>query len=96
LSEEYKKGKKFTWWGFSSTTNEVEVLSSELFFGKHGKRTLFNLHTKLGCDINKYSVYQKESEILLPPGIRLEVISVLSQGDSQIVSLKELDGLNVQ
>jgi len=56
------KRKKFTWWGFSSTTNEVEVLSSELFFGKHGKRTLFNLHTKLGCDINKYSVYQKESE----------------------------------
>jgi len=92
LSGEFKKGQKLTWWSFNSCTLDCEVLHNELFLGRKSKRTLFNLQTKSAVDIKKYSMYQTEAEILLPPGVRMEVTGVLDQGDLQIVHLNELDG----
>ncbi|CAF1377883.1 unnamed protein product [Adineta steineri] len=43
LSAQYPQGQIFTWWGFSSCTNSVQVLRSEQFLGKTGDGTLFNI-----------------------------------------------------
>jgi len=95
LSTDYKKGKRLTWWSFSSCTLELEVLQNELFLGTKGKRTIFTLTSKLGVEIMKYSMYKNEAEILFPPGIRLTVSSILNQGDFQLVHLTESGGLLV-
>ncbi|CAF1527295.1 unnamed protein product, partial [Adineta steineri] len=41
ISSNFVKGKKLTWWGFSSCTQSLEVLQKEEFLGKSGQRTLF-------------------------------------------------------
>jgi len=87
-----KKGKNLCWWSFSSCTLNVDVLSNDLFLGKTEKRTLFSLTTKAGVDIVRYSMYKSEAEILLPPGIRLNVTASLDQGELHIIQLKELNG----
>jgi len=92
LTADYKKGKNLCWWSFSSCTTNADMLSNDLFLGKTEKRTLFSLTTKLGVDIVKYSMYKAEAEILLPPGVRLNVMASLDQGDLHIVQLKELTG----
>jgi len=95
LSSDYKTGLRITWWAFSSCTLQVDVLEDETFLGTTEKRTLFSLHTKVGVEIQQYSMFKKEAEVLLPPGIRLEVTGVLKQKELQIVHLKELDGISV-
>jgi len=49
----------------------------------------------LGVDIQIYSMFHGEAEILLRPGMLLEVTGVLDQHDLQIVSLTEV-GLSVK
>jgi len=95
LSTEYKSAKKLTWWSFSSCTLKMSMLTNRIFLGDEGKRTLFSTYTKLGVEIQNYSMYPTEAEILLPPGLRLEVIDILPQKDLQIIQLKELEGLSV-
>ncbi|CAF4112214.1 unnamed protein product, partial [Adineta steineri] len=46
LSNQYTKGKKFVWWGFSSCTTSIEVLENEQFLDKTGERTMFTIE----CD----------------------------------------------
>ena len=41
-------------------------------------------------DITRYSLIGSEDEVLLPPGCRFKVESVLPQGDLTIIQLKEL------
>ncbi|CAF1367369.1 unnamed protein product [Adineta steineri] len=51
LSAQYPQGQIFTWWGFSSCTNSVQVLQSEQFLGKTGDRTLFSIDCESGKNI---------------------------------------------
>jgi len=90
LSVDYKQGRKLYWWGFSSCTTSMAVLQSELFLGKTGDRTMFCLSKSWGVSIQRYSMYNTESEVLVPPGRRLQVAAVLDQGPLKIVQLEEL------
>jgi hypothetical protein len=92
LKAEYTQGREFTWHGFSSTTKSIDVLSNPMFCGDTGARTIFVIHLTQGQarDITRYSLIAKEAEVLLPPGCRFRVQSVLPQGELTIIQVEEL------
>jgi hypothetical protein len=91
LSAQYPKGSTVTWWGFSSCTTSVEVLSNERFLGTSGTRTLFNIECHSAKSIKQYSFYPEEEEVLLPPARQFEVKGCLNQGNGlHIIQLKEI------
>jgi hypothetical protein len=91
LSSDYVKNERRTWWGFSSTTRQIDILTSDQFLGQHGERTLFNIECKHGKLIKNHSYYKKENEVLLVPATQLEVVGVLPQGNGlYIIDLREV------
>ncbi|CAF3111101.1 unnamed protein product [Rotaria socialis] len=89
---EYPGGSTFIWWGFSSCTSSVQVLECEMFFGKTGTRTLFQIDCHTGKNIKNHSFVQKEDEILLLPARQFQVKSCLDSGNGlYIIQLKEVD-----
>jgi hypothetical protein len=92
LRDQYPQGRKVTWHGFCSTTKSAKVLENPLFCGEVGKRTIFAIQLTQGQarEISRYSLVQSEDEILLPPGCKFEVQSVLPQGDLTIIQLLEV------
>ena len=92
LRSDYPKGRKVTWHGFCSTTKSAEVLSNPMFCGQSGKRTIFAIKLTQGQarEITRYSLVASEDEVLLPPGCRFEVESVLPQGDLTLIQMREL------
>lgn len=90
LRDEYPEGSTFIWWGFSSCTSSIKVLECELFFGKTGTRTLFQIDCETGKDIKKHSLIQTEDEILLLPARQFQVMSCLDSGNGlHIIQIKE-------
>ncbi|CAF1410204.1 unnamed protein product [Rotaria magnacalcarata] len=89
LSNRYIEGEKIVWWGFSSCTTSVGVLKSELFLGKTGTRTMFNIHCKSARDIRNHSFYPAEDEVLLMAATQFKVVSSLDQGNLHIIQLEE-------
>jgi hypothetical protein len=90
LRKNYQIGKTIIWWGFSSCTGTMEVLSDPSFLGSTGARTLFSIECQSGRDIQQHSDFQEEDEILLPAARQFEVVSCLEQGpDLLLVHLKE-------
>ena len=129
LPASYQKGKKVVWWGFSSTTGQIEVAQNfvgkvvliiivfinstvtfiffDAFFSfilypfyciysnlsfciQVGDRAIFVVETENGVDIEPYSAYHKETEILLPAGAILEVMGITEPAEGlKIVQLKE-------
>ena len=92
LRDQYPQGRKVTWHGFCSTTKSAKVLENPLFCGEVGKRTIFAIQLTQGQarEISRYSLVESEDEILLPPGCKFEVQSVLPQGDLTIIQLLEV------
>merc|ERR1711918_338668 len=45
-----------------------------------GDRTIFQIATKRGVDITAFSSIQSEAELLLPPGMALEIVGCLDAG----------------
>jgi hypothetical protein len=90
LSQQYVMGNTIEWWGFSSCTLHMHVLQSEMFLGKTGVRTMFNIECLNGKNICRHSYFASEDEILLLPAIQFKIISSLDQGDLKIVHLQEL------
>lgn len=91
LSADYPKGREFAWWAFSSCTASMSVLESPNYLGKSGARTIFSIQTTGGKYIRAHSYFENEDEILLPPGIYLKVIDVLSPADGlHIIQLREI------
>ena len=92
LHASYPKGQRGVWWAFSTTTTNAEVLENETFLGKVGNRTLFSIECKNGKQINEYSNFPGEEEVLLLPGFHYEVVSTLATGDHMyLISLKEIN-----
>lgn len=92
LVEMYPKGKRITWWSFSSCTVTLSVLERDMYLGKVGSRTLFNILTHHGYNIKSFSFFADEDEILLPPGLSFEVVDVLDMGNgAHIVQLREVE-----
>lgn len=57
LKNGYKKGSNVVWWGFSSCTSDMDVLSNESFMGSSGKRTLFTIECQTGKNIKKTFIF---------------------------------------
>eukprot|EP01124_Arcella_intermedia_P029049 TRINITY_DN6042_c0_g1_i3.p1 TRINITY_DN6042_c0_g1~~TRINITY_DN6042_c0_g1_i3.p1 ORF type:complete len:440 (+),score=124.13 TRINITY_DN6042_c0_g1_i3:40-1359(+) len=90
ISKQYRIGKKYFWWGFSSCTTDLEVLNG--FIGA-GPRVVFNILFQSHCvDIKELSCFSKESEVLLLPGKCFEVLnnSTLSQDGLTIIQMREV------
>lgn len=89
--QRYKKGERIIWWGFSSCTSKMDVLSNESFLGSHGERTMFAIECQSGKDIRKHSYFKSENEVLLPAAREFEVESLLPQGGNLcLIQLKEV------
>jgi hypothetical protein len=92
MRKEYPEGSTVIWWGFSSCTANMGVLSNEQFLGSTGKRTLFTIECTSGKDIRHHSNFHSEGEILLPPGRQFQVLSCLHQsGGLFMIQLKEIE-----
>ena len=90
LSAEYPIGKTIIWWGFSSTTQSIQVLELEQFLGKNGTRTLFNIQCSNAKIIRNHSYFAAEDEALLLPATQFEVTGKLDSGNGlHIITLKE-------
>ena len=91
LTDLYPKGKKITWWGVSSCSSSISVLQSSQYTGTSGTRTMFSIETNNGKLIRSHSYFQQEDEILLPPGIYLQVIDKFSSAEGlNIIHLREI------
>ncbi|CAF1436896.1 unnamed protein product [Adineta steineri] len=91
LSTQYPKGSTVTWWGFSSCTTSVGVLSNDQYLGRSGTRTLFNIDCSSAKSVKQYSLYPEEDEVLLPPARQFQVIDSLNSGNGlHIIQLKEI------
>ncbi|CAF1260186.1 unnamed protein product [Rotaria sordida] len=87
----YEKGKCYIWWSFTSCTLSVELLENPMYLGDSGDRTLFSIECFSGKSIKAYSYYQFEDEILLLPGIYLEVIGKAKLAeDLYIIRMREV------
>jgi hypothetical protein len=92
LSTAYPTGQKCTWWALTSCTTSIEVLTSPIYLGDLGVRTLFSIDCKNGKTIGSHSIFQHESEVLLLPAIHLEVLGQLPAGGGlHIIHMKEID-----
>lgn len=92
FSQDYPKGDKPVWWGFSSCTDSVDTLKSEAFLGKTGTRTLFEIDCYSGRDIRRHSRYTKENELLLLPATQFEIVASVDMGnDLHIIQLREIE-----
>ncbi|CAF3430719.1 unnamed protein product [Rotaria sp. Silwood1] len=91
LSNQYPIGKTIIWWGFSSCIGSFDDIESDKFLGKKGQRTLFEIECETGKAINGHSYYHDIDEILLLPGIQLQVIDQnYPSNDLCIIRLKEI------
>lgn len=92
LSSKYKKGRKIAWWGVSSCTVNVEVLSNPLFLGDTGTRTIFSINCENGKGISLHSYFKNtEEEVILMPGSYFQVIGQLNPAPGlHIIQLQEI------
>eukprot|EP00727_Mastigamoeba_balamuthi_P009294 m51a1_g4988 putative nod3 protein (973) ;mRNA; f:89665-94366 len=81
---EYKAGEEVTWGAFSSTSTDVKA--TEAFVGAKG--TFFEALGCWGYDLSDLSLFPSESEVLLEPGTRLRVESVIDRGSVVVVKLR--------
>ena len=90
--DEYRTGRKLTWFQFSSCASSIEVQKG--FLGAVGDRCLFTIEltTWRARLISELSLFPQESEVLLPPNTRLEVVATLDGGGGlTIIQLRELE-----
>jgi NAD:arginine ADP-ribosyltransferase/Folate receptor family len=94
LSVRIKEGREFQWSGFSSTSKSVSTMKT--FLGKDDARTLFMLSLTQGDarEIDQFSLYPSETEVLLPPNSRFRVDGVLDQGDLTIINCSQVESLD--
>lgn len=91
LSPLYPKGKQFAWWGVSSCSSSISVLQCPQYAGTSGNRTMFSIETPRGRLVRSHSYFKHEDEILLPPGIYLEVVDKFCSADGlNIIHLREI------
>lgn len=68
------------WSGFSSTATTMDVMNT--FVGDDGDRVLLQLELTepVGRDIQAFSLFPGENEVLLPPNVQFEVVSRFTAG----------------
>jgi len=89
--DKYSKGKKITWYGFTSTTTNLEKIQS---FIKNADSTIFCINGCLsGRAIEKYSGHPDEAEILIPPGSKFEIVGIIPLIQVTMIQLKQIPGI---
>ena len=91
-SPSYKEGNIITWNALSSTSPDMTVTKTFLAKGSKSGRaagTLFIINNGWGYDIQPYSLFPTESEILVEPERQFKVVSVI-QAELTIVKLEML------
>ena len=75
----YAKGRTVTWWGFTSTTTDLEA--TQKFINGIPASTLFNIGGEdlWGYNIKAFSPFLSEEEILLEPEAKIIVNGFFSQ-----------------
>ncbi|CAF1246630.1 unnamed protein product [Didymodactylos carnosus] len=92
LSQKYKTGVKFAWWGVSSCTTTLDILEKSDFLGKTGTRTVFSIECMNGKSVLKHSYFsESEKEVILMPGTYFEVMGQANPAEGlHIIHLKEI------
>jgi hypothetical protein len=91
LSKNFPQGALLKWWEFSSCTTSLTVLENNMYLGNVGERTLFSIEAINGRTIRAHSHFITEDEILLLPGIHMEVQSLLNPAVGlHIIHLKQI------
>ena len=94
--DHYHKGNVVTWPALSSTSPDMEATKAFLAKGsKSGDATgtLFIIDKGWGYDIQPYSLFPDEEEILLEPERQFRVASVLKSSALTIINPEMLDTL---
>lgn len=82
----YPVGSRVTWWGFASCLLTKQSLLKDHLVGRFGPRTLFRISTTCGYPMNSFGAFeQEELEVLLPPGLRFEVVQHAHLGSGLVV-----------
>jgi len=90
LIVEHPKNRELVWWGFSSCTRDIKVLETEQFCGKDGTRTIFHIQSTSAVDLQLFSTFPSEEEVVLRPGTCFKVSSSADMGhDLAIINLVE-------
>lgn len=92
LSCTYTKDRQITWMAVSSASKDLHVLQS--FLPKSGNRTIFSIECEYGKEVMKHSAFPNENEIILMPGTKLIVKSVLETPPVTIIMVKEMVNAN--
>lgn len=91
LRDHYRVGSRIVWWGFSSCTPRIHVLENAPYFGTTDTRTLFLIQCDSGKNIKEHSLFHTEDDVVLAPGIELEVVSHHDSGNGlHVIHLKEV------
>jgi hypothetical protein len=91
LRAQYPKGASIIWWGFTSCTRSIDILTDERFLWQTGIRTLFTIECHSGKSIKQYSFDPDEEEVLLPPACQFQVMGCHNLDDGlNIIRLKEI------
>lgn len=90
VQKNYKRGRKVHWSAFSSSTSDVSTARK---FSKDSK-IIFKLLIQTGKDIQPYSMFAAEKEILLTPNMSFTVAEELHQeqdGYSYVVLIQNVE-----
>ena len=96
--DHYREGNIITWPALSSTSPDMKTIKIFLT-GKPNRKTnrknrngtLFIIEDGWGYDIQPYSLFPGEAEILLEPERQFRVLSVIQAEDVDVITLKMLD-----
>ena len=92
--DHYHEGNTITWPALSSTSPDMKATKSFLAKGsKTGKAagTLFIIEDGWGYNIQPYSLFPEEAEILLEPERQFNVKSIIEAEGLTFINLKMLD-----
>ena len=95
LTDLYKDkiGRTIVFWGFTSTTKNMHALD-EFIDPNAPHRTLFSITAKFAADLNAFSAFSGEAEMLIGAGTVLKVVNVKRMAANlTIVELSEATNL---
>ena len=91
VEREYKLGRPVQWGAFTSTTTDFAAAKG--FVTDRAAGVIFKIAISSGRDINAYSFFPQEGEVLLSPNSRFVVSSLPYERDGYtIVDLVEQHG----
>jgi len=91
--DKYAMGKKIIWYSCTSTTTNLSQIMK--FLPQSKGRTVFTINGAFsGRSIATFSAIPTESEVLLPPGTRFEVVGIAKLDESTtLIQLKQIPSL---